>query len=62
MNESATGVHVPPILKPPFRLPPHPIPLGCRRALALHALFHELGLVIYFTYANIHVSKDTAIW
>ena len=30
----------PPILNPPSPLPPHPIPLGCPRALALSAQLH----------------------
>ena len=41
--ESATGIHVPPGPKRPSHLPPHPIPLGCRSALALSALFHALN-------------------
>ena len=38
--------------------PPHPIPLGCPSVPALSALFSciILGLVICFTYGNIHVS------
>ena len=51
------GIHVP-HHEPISFLLPHPIPLGCSSALALSALFHasNLGLVIYFTYGNIHVS------
>ena len=33
---------------PSSHLPPHPIPLGCPRALALSALFHVLNL--YWSY------------
>ena len=50
------GVHVSPIPKP---LPPpsHSVPLGHPSALALSAISRiEFGLVIYFTYENIHVS------
>ena len=39
-HESAIGVQVSPIPKPP----PHPIPLGCPSAPALSALFHVLNL------------------
>ena len=43
--------------KSPSHLPPHPILLGCPSAPALSAvLCIELGLIIYFTYGNIHVS------
>ena len=42
--ESATGAHVSSHLEPPSHLPPHPIPLGCPRALALSALLHALNL------------------
>ena len=46
--------------EPPSHLPPHPILLGCPSAPALSSLPHasciECGLVIYFTYGNIHVS------
>ena len=38
--ESAIGAHVSPHPEPPSHLPPHPIPLGCPRALALGALLH----------------------
>ena len=43
------GVHVSPIPNPPAFFPPHPIPLGCPRALAFSALFTawNLDLVIY---------------
>ena len=56
-HESATGIHVSPDPEPRSNLPPHPVPPGCPRALALGALFHasNLALVIYFTYGNIHV-------
>ena len=52
-HESAMGAHALPDPEPPSHLPPHPIPLGCPRALALGALFHVL--VICFSYGNIHV-------
>ena len=42
--ESAIGAHVSPHPEHPSHLPPHPIPLGCPRALALGALFHALNL------------------
>ena len=32
-------------MEPPFRLSPHPIPLGCPRALVLSALLHALNLI-----------------
>ena len=32
-HDSATGIHVSPHDEPPSHLPPHPIPLGCPRAL-----------------------------
>ena len=38
------GVHVFPILKPPFHLPPHPIPLGHPNALAPSILYHASNL------------------
>ena len=34
----------PPILNPTSHLPPHPVPLGCHRALALSTLLHALNL------------------
>ena len=37
-------------------LPPHPIPQGHPSAPALNTLSIKPGLVIYFTYDNIHVS------
>ena len=43
-HESAKGAPVSPILNPPTNLPPHSIPLGCPRALALSALLHALNL------------------
>ena len=52
-HESATGTYVSSHPEPSSHLPPHPIPLGCPRALALGALFHVL--VICFSYGNIHV-------
>ena len=39
-HESAMGAHVSPYPEPLFHFPPHPIPLGCLRALALSALLH----------------------
>ena len=46
-----------PASEPPSHLPPQPIPLGCPRALALSAVSCiRLGLVIYFTYGNVHIS------
>ena len=44
--------------EPPCHLLPHPIPLGCPSAPALSALLHasNWGLIIYFTYGNVHVS------
>ena len=53
------GVHVSPILNlPPLNLPSHPIPQGCPSAFGFECpvSYIELGLVIYFTYGNIHVS------
>ena len=43
-HELATGTHVSPNPEPSSHLPPHPIPLGCPRALALSALLHALNL------------------
>ena len=49
---------VPPHPKPFSHHPPHPIPLGHASELALSPVSCiELGLVIYFTYGNIPVSK-----
>ena len=53
-------VHMcPPILNP-SHLPPHPVPVGCPRALALSvhcpASCSKLDLVIYFTYGNARFS------
>ena len=55
-HESSTGVHMSPFWTP--FLPPSPFhPSGCPSALALSAVSCiELGLMIYFTYGNIHVS------
>ena len=43
-HESAMGVHVFPILKPPSHIPPHPIPVGHSSASALSTLYHALNL------------------
>ena len=43
-HESAMGIHVLPILNPPSRLPPHPIPQGHPSAPALSTLSHALNL------------------
>ena len=43
-HELATGTHVPPHPKSPSYLPPHPITLGCPRALALGVLLYALNL------------------
>ena len=41
----------------PSHCPPHSIPMGCPRALALSALLQASNLlVIYFKYGNIHAS------
>ena len=42
--ESAIGIHVSPPSWTPSNLPPHTIPLGCPRALALGALLHAPNL------------------
>ena len=42
-HDSATGARVPPSWTP-SHLPPHPIPQGCPRALALGALLHASNL------------------
>ena len=42
--------------EPPAHLPPHPIPQGHPSAPALNTLSIKPGLVIYFTYDNMHVS------
>ena len=50
-------VYMCPHPEPPSHLPPHPIPQGQPSATALSTVSCiELGLVIYFTYDNIHVS------
>ena len=38
--ESAIGVHISPPFEPPYHLPPHPTPEGCRRAPDLSSLRH----------------------
>ena len=43
-HESATGAHVSTHPECPIHLPPHPIPLGCPRALILGALLHTSNL------------------
>ena len=44
----------------PFHFPPHPIPPGCHRALALDASSIKLALVIYFMCSN--NSLSLSIW
>ena len=39
-HESALGMHMSPPSWNPSHLPPHPIPLGCHRAVALGFLYH----------------------
>ena len=43
-HESTTVVHGSPHPEPASLLPPHPIPLGCPRALALSTLLHAPNL------------------
>ena len=43
-HELAMGVHVSHRPESPSSLPPHPISLGCPRALALSAVLHALNL------------------
>ena len=43
-HESATGIHVHPYPEHTSHLSPHPLPLGCPRALALGALLHALNM------------------
>jgi len=42
--EPVMSVHVFPHPEQPSQLPPHPIPLGCPRALAVSALLHASNL------------------
>ena len=44
INMNQPRVHMCPHPKPHSRLPPHPVPLGCPRALALSALIHVSNL------------------
>ena len=56
-HESIIDVHVSPILKPlPSPFPPHLSGLSQCNSFECPASCIELGLVIYFTYGNIHVS------
>ena len=55
-HESATGIHMSPHPEPPSHLPPHPSALSQSTSFECLASCIELGLVIYFTYHNIHVS------
>ena len=43
LHESVTGIHVCPRPEPLSRLHPHPIPLGCPRALTLGAQLHAFN-------------------
>ena len=57
LHESAMGVHVSPILnRPPTAFPSHPSGLSQCTGFECPVSYIELGLVIYFTYGNIHVS------
>ena len=55
-----TGIHhgctCVPHPETPSRLPPHPIPLGHPSAPVSSTLYHAPGLVVRFTYDNLHVS------
>ena len=57
-HESATGVHVSPILLNPlpYPFPPYPSRLFQSTGFECPASCIELALVIYFTYGNTHVS------
>jgi len=50
--QSAMGIYVSPLLNPLFLLPPHPIPLGCPRALAVY-------IFLFFQTVNIFIDPDT---
>ena len=43
-TKSATGIHMSPPSQTSSHLPPHPIPLGCPRALTLGSLLHASNL------------------
>ena len=61
-HESATGVHVSPILNsPPPPSPSPPSGLYQSTVLGCPASCIKLALVIYFTYGNIHVSMPTCL-
>ena len=56
--ESAIGVHISPPFEPPYHLPPHPTPEGCRRAPDLSSLRHTANFhwLSNFKYVNVYVS------
>ena len=56
-HESAVGVHVSPILKPPpTSSPSHPLGLSQCTSFECPVSCIKLGLVIYFIYGNMHGS------